>query len=86
MNTYRPSQSSNVWMIAIKLLVLILGLYISAVVLGKVFTWLFAIAFFLIRFVVIIAASFLVLHVLLKLLFKIDLIKVVFGSRFTQRF
>lgn len=82
MNTYRPSQPSNYWMVAIKLLILILGLYLSAVVLGKVFTWLFAIAFFLIRFIVIIAASFFVLHVFLKLLFKIDLFQAVFGKRF----
>ncbi|WP_088227911.1 hypothetical protein [Desulfosporosinus sp. FKB] len=86
MNTYRPSQSSNIWMTAIKLVILILGLYVSAVVLGKVFTWLFAITFFLIRFIVIVAASFLVLHLLLKLLFKVDLIEQVFGRKIFKHF
>ncbi|KLU67903.1 hypothetical protein DEAC_c03100 [Desulfosporosinus acididurans] len=86
MNTYHPSQSSNIWMIAIKLLILILGLYVSAVVLGKVFTWLFAITFFLIHLIVIVAASFLVLHLLLKLLFKVDLIKQVFGRQIFKHF
>jgi hypothetical protein len=85
LNTYRPSQPSNYWMVIIKLLILILGLYLSAIVLGKVFTWVFAVAFFLIRFVVIIAASFLVFHWLLKLLFKIDLFGLVFGKRFLRR-
>jgi len=81
MNTYRPTQSSNYWMVALKLLILILGLYISALILGKVFTWVFAIAFFLIRFIVLLAVSFTVLHFFLKLLFRIDLFKFVTGKR-----
>lgn len=85
MNTYRPTQSSNYWMVALKLLILILGLYISALVLGKVFTWVFAITFFLIRFIVLLAVSVTVLHLFLKLLFKIDLLQFVMGKRFTLR-
>nr|WP_075363341.1 hypothetical protein [Desulfosporosinus metallidurans] len=85
MNTYRPTQSSNYWMVALKLLILILGLYLSAMVLGKVFTWVFAIAFFLIRFIVFVGVSFTVLHVFLKFLFKIDLFQFVTGKRFIQR-
>lgn len=85
MNTYRPSQSSNYWMVALKLLILILGLYFSAMILGKVFTWVFAVAFFLIRFIVFVGVSFIVLHFFLKLLFKIDLFKYVLGERFTRR-
>ncbi len=85
MNTYRPSQSSNYWMIALKLLILILGLYISAIILGKVFTWVFAVTFFLIRFIVLVAVSFIVLHLFLKFLFKIDLFEYVLGKRFTFR-
>ena len=80
MNTYRPSQSSNYWMVALKLLILILGLYISAVVLGKVFTWVFAIAFFLIRYIVLIGVSLVVLHFFLKLLFKLDLFRFVIAK------
>lgn len=85
MNTYRPTQSSNYWMVALKLLILILGLYFSALILGKVFTWVFAIAFFLIRFIVFVGVSFVVIHFFLKLLFKIDLFKLVLGRRFTNR-
>jgi len=85
LNTYRPNQSSNFWMVALKLLILILGLYLSALILGKVFTWVFAIAFFLIRFIVFVGVSFIVLHLFLKLLFKIDLFQLVMGKRFTFR-
>jgi len=77
MNTYRPTQSSNYWMVALKLLILTLGLYISALVLGKVFTWVFAITFFLIRLIVLVAVSFIVLHFFLKVLFKLDLFQFV---------
>jgi len=37
----------------------------------------FAITFFLIRFIVLLAVSFIVLHLFLKLLFKIDLLRFV---------
>jgi len=72
-------------MIALKLFMLVLGLYLSALILGKVFTWVFVIAFFLIRFIVFVSVSFIVLHFFLKLLFKIDLIELVFGNRFSNR-
>ncbi|EGW38100.1 hypothetical protein [Desulfosporosinus sp. OT] len=85
MNTYRPTQSSNYWMVALKLLILILGLYFSALILGKVFTWVFAVAFFLIRFIVFVGVSFVVVHFFLKLLFKIDLFKLVLGGRYKNR-
>jgi hypothetical protein len=84
MNTYRPTQSLNYWMVALKLLILILGLYISALVLNIVFTWVFAVTFFLIRFIVLLAVSFLVLHFFLKLLFKIDLLQFVMGKLFLK--
>jgi len=85
LNTYRPTQSSNYWMVALKLLILILGLYFSALILGKIFAWVFAVAFFLIHFIVVIGVSFVVLHFFLKLLFKIDLFKLMLGERFTHR-
>jgi len=85
MNTYRPTQSSNYWMVALKLLILILGLYISALILGKVFTWVFAITFFVIRFIVLLAVSIIVLHFFLKVLFKIDLFQFVMSKLSTLR-
>ncbi|AET68867.1 hypothetical protein Desor_3369 [Desulfosporosinus orientis DSM 765] len=83
MNTYRPSQSSNYWMFALKFLILILGLYLSAVILSKVFSLVFAVTFFLIRILVLIGASFIVLHFFLKLLFRIDLVQT--SKQFIQR-
>ncbi|HBW35668.1 hypothetical protein [Desulfosporosinus sp. BICA1-9] len=85
MTTYRPTQSSNYWIVALKFIILILGLYISALVLSKVFTFVFAIAFFLIRIIVFFAVTLIVLHFFLKLLFKLDLIGSIFGKRFFQR-
>jgi len=84
MSSYRPTRSSNYWMVALKLLLLIVGLYISAFVLGIVFTWVFAITFFLVRFIVLLAASFIVLHLFLKLLFKFDLFQFVKGKIFLR--
>jgi hypothetical protein len=68
-------------MIALKLLILILGLYLCALVLGTVFSWIFAIAFFLIRIVVFIVVSFIVLHFFLKLLFRINLFQLLFRNK-----
>ncbi len=85
MNTYRPTRSPNYWMLTLKLFMLVLGLYLSALVLSKVFIWVFAIAFFLIKLIVFVAVSFIVLYFFLKLLFNIDLIYFVFGKRFSQR-
>ena len=84
MNSYRPTQSSNYWMVALKLLVLILGLYLSFLILGKVFTWVFVVAFFLIRFIVLISVSFIVLHLFLKLLFRLDLFRLVTTRLFSK--
>jgi hypothetical protein len=84
MNSYRPAPSSNIWITAFKLVVLILALYFSAIVLSHVFTWVFAITFFLIKIAVFIVIGFLLLHFFLKLLFRFDLWNFVFGSRFTR--
>ena len=85
MNSYRSTRSSNYWMMVLKLFLLVLGLYLSALILGKIFTLVFAIAFFLIRFIVFVGVSFIVLHFFLKLLFDIDLIQLIFGKRFNLR-
>nr|WP_291351781.1 hypothetical protein [Desulfosporosinus sp.] len=83
MNTYRPSQTSNYWMLALKFIILILGLYLSALVLIKVFSLVFAVTFFLVRILVFVAVSFVVLHFFLKLLFKINLLDS--GKQFIRR-
>ena len=75
MNTYRPAPSSN-WLTVFKIILLILALYLSAIILGRVFTWIFAIAFVLIKIAVIFTTSVLVLHFFIKffkLILKIGL-------------
>ena len=83
LNTYRPAPSSN-WLTAVKIILLIIALYLSAVILGRVFTWIFAIAFILIKIAVIFVTSILVLHFFIKLLFGYDLLRLIFGTRFRR--
>ena len=82
MNTFRPVPSSHYWLIALKILALILGLYLSAVILGRVFSWLLLIVFSLVKVAVFVVVAFMVLHFFLKVLFKFDLYRFVFGFRY----
>ncbi|WP_206812433.1 hypothetical protein [Paradesulfitobacterium ferrireducens] len=82
MNAYRPSSSSNYWLVAVKFILLLLGLYLSALILGRIFTWLFFVLFAVIKAVAFVVMAFLVLHFFLKILFKFDLYRFVVGSRF----
>ncbi len=84
MNTYRPAPPSNYWLVALKILALILGLYFSALILGKVFSLVFTVIFYIFKFAIILGAAFLVLHFFLKVLFRIDLLRLLFGSRFDR--
>ncbi len=84
MNTYRPAPPSNYWLIALKILALVLGLYFSALILGKIFALVFTIIFYIFKFAIILGAAFLVLHFFLKVLFRIDLFRLLFGSRFNR--
>ncbi|XWX61843.1 hypothetical protein AusDCA_1954 [Desulfitobacterium sp. AusDCA] len=84
MNSYRPAPSSNIWLTTLKIVILILALYFSAIILGRIFTWIFAITFFLIKIAVFIIVGFFLLHLFLKLLFRFDLWKFIFGSRFSH--
>jgi len=70
-------------MLALKFIILILGLYLTALVLIKVFSLVFAVTFFLIRILVFVAVSFVVLHLFLKLLFRVDLLDS--GKQFIRR-
>jgi hypothetical protein len=83
LNTYRPAPSSN-WLTVLKVILLIIALYLSALILGRLFTWIFAIAFALIKVIVFFVVSILVLHFFVKLLFGYDLLKLILGSRFRR--
>lgn len=77
MNTYRPMTSSNYLLIALKILVLILGLYISIFVLARLFAWILGFVYILAKVAIFIIVTFLALHFFLKLLFRFDLIRFV---------
>lgn len=80
MNAYRPAPSSN-WVIVLKIVLLILALYLTAVILSPLFSWFFSIAFVIIRIAVYFVTSILILHIFLKILFGYDLLKYILGSR-----
>ncbi|AGA69529.1 hypothetical protein Desdi_2086 [Desulfitobacterium dichloroeliminans LMG P-21439] len=83
MNAYRPAPYSN-WITVLKIILLIIALYFSAIILSQVFTWFFSIAFVVIRIAVYFVTSILVLHFFLKLLFGYDLLRFILGSRFSR--
>ncbi|MEL1135286.1 hypothetical protein AAC978_08870 [Desulfitobacterium sp. THU1] len=83
MNAYRPAPYSN-WIIVLKIILLIIALYFSAIILSQVFAWFFSIAFVVIRIAVYFVTSILVLHFFLKLLFGYDLLRFILGSRFSR--
>lgn len=79
MNAYRPTPSSH-WVTVLKILLLILALYLSAVILSHIFSWFFSVAFVIIRIAVYFVTSILVLHFFLKLIFGYDLLGFIFSS------
>ncbi|MDI6811915.1 MAG: hypothetical protein QMC95_01690 [Desulfitobacteriaceae bacterium] len=84
MNTYRPTQPSRHWVTLLKVLVLLFVLYFAVAVLGKVFSWVLAIVFVVVRGAVFVALIFFVTHFLLKLLFGFDLYRWVVNGRFRR--
>ena len=81
MNAYRPTPSFN-WIILLKIILLVIALYLTAMLLSPLFAWFFSIAFVIIRIAVYFVTSILVLHLFLKLLFGYDLLRFILGSRF----
>ncbi|KLU62206.1 hypothetical protein CEB3_c14260 [Peptococcaceae bacterium CEB3] len=81
MNAYRSTEPSNYWITALKICILIVALLLSIFVLGKVFFWLLALVFAIVKVVAFIALVVIVAHFLLKLLFRFDLYHFIFGHR-----
>ncbi len=77
MNVYRPAPSDN-WKLALKIIAFIFALYLSALIISKIFSWFFVALFFVIKYVIILGVTFLIIHLLLKLIFNIDLIRMIF--------
>ncbi|NMA69014.1 MAG: hypothetical protein GX958_06305 [Desulfitobacterium sp.] len=79
MNAYRPTPTSH-WVTILKILLLIIALYFTAVILSHVFAWFFSVAFVIIRIAVYFVTSILVLHFFIKLIFGYDLLGFIFSS------
>lgn len=79
MNSYRSTQPSNYWFIALKILILLVAVYFSVLILGKVFTWVLAIVFAIVKVAVFVGMTLFVIHFLLKLLFGFDLFRHLVG-------
>jgi len=84
MNSYRPDRASNSWMFVLKIIVLILGIYISIVVLSKIFTWVLAVVFAIVKVLLFLLTAIVVLHFFLKVLFGFDLFRYILGNRFRR--
>lgn len=84
MNSYRPDRASNSWIFFLKIIILILGLYVTTIVLSKVFTWVLGIVFAIVKVLIFLVTAILVLHFFLKLLFGFDLLRFIFAGRFRR--
>jgi len=82
MNTYRPASSPNIWITVLKVLILILALYLSVLILGKVFAVVLTVLFAIFKAGLYVVALFAILHFLLKVLFQYDLYATVIGRWF----
>jgi len=84
MNSYRPDRASNSWIFVLKIIVLIIGIYITILVLSKIFTWVLAVVFAIVKVLLFLLTAIVVLHFFLKVLFGFDLLRYILGNRFRR--
>ena len=84
MNSYQAQKFSRYVILAFKIIILILGLCASYFFLDKFFIWFFAIAFVVVRWVVVAAILLIIFHLLLKILFKVDLFRQIMDRFFPR--
>lgn len=81
----KKNQSSNQILLTIaKIVIFALCISLAYLVLKPVLAIILGIGFWVIRVVVIIAVCLLVLHLLLRLIFKVDLVYLLFGLRWPK--
>lgn len=73
MQTYRPTPASNVFLLALKIIILIVGLFVAVMFIGKFLNWILGVVFILARVLSFVVIALLALYALLKLLFNFDL-------------
>lgn len=71
--------SHPIWSTLLRFFVFIVALYLAYLILKPLLTILLGIGFWVIKFIVFIAVTVLVIHIFLKLIFKVDLLHSVFG-------
>ena len=75
MASYQSNKTSNYLVFAGKILLILIVLYACTVYLNQFFAWLLAIAFVFVRWALVIIVLLLILYILLRLLFGIDVIR-----------
>lgn len=83
MSTKSPSSKNILWIIA-KVLIFMLCLYLAYLVLKPLLGIILSIGFWIIKVAVVVFISLLVLHLLLRIIFKIDLLEIIFGVRWPK--
>jgi|GEM_PF-2052905 len=83
MSTKSPSSKNILWIIA-KILIFILCIYLAYLVLKPLLGIILSIGFWIIKVAVVVFISLLVLHLLLRIIFKIDLLEIIFGVRWPK--
>lgn len=79
------NQSTNRLVLTIvKIVVFALCIYLAFLILRPLLAIILGIGFWIIKVAVIIAVCLLVVHILLRLIFKIDLVSLIFGVRWPK--
>jgi hypothetical protein len=80
----KQQPSSSIWTTLFKVLIFIIALYVAFIILRPLLALLLGISFWLIKLIVFIAAAFFVIHFALKIIFQIDLIRMIFGGNWRR--
>ncbi|MFA6808472.1 MAG: hypothetical protein WCR27_05715 [Eubacteriales bacterium] len=78
MNTKRHP-SSNIWLTLGKIVIFLLALYLAYLVLRPLLGLLLNLSFWLIKVIIFITVGFIVVHLFAKIIFDIDLFKLIIG-------
>lgn len=78
MSTKRQA-SNKIWSTLVRILIFIIALYLAYIILKPLLSLFLGVGFWLIKILVFIAAAFIVVHLFLKLIFQVDLMRTIFG-------
>ena len=72
-------KNNGIWINIAKILIFILALYLAYLVLRPLLSIVLGLSFWIIKLAIFLTVAFLVIHLFLKLIFRIDLIYLIFG-------